>query len=137
MIIVMKTGPASKIVELLLYTRKASNTSLGSFGLRERLLFCLRESPQPPRELMEALCMTKSNLALLAGKCIAEGLISKEKHAGDRRALSYSLTEKGEAEIDKLLGEIERKFATVLTDEEQKLKAEEELDSVIELLSYL
>ncbi len=81
--------------------------------------------------------MAKSNLALLAKKCIDEGLVEKAKRAGDRRTLVYSLTEKGRSTVDSLLEEIEKKFSTVLTDENEGKKAAEMLDSAIELLSYI
>ena len=133
----MNNGLGEKIVNLLLFTRKATATEAGAFGLRERFLFCIRDRAQPPRELMDALGMTKSNLALLANKCISEGLIHKSKLSSDRRALSYSITEKGKALIDSLLDEIDAKFATVLTDEKERDAAKEDLDKVAELLSYL
>lgn len=128
---------SERIISLLLATRKASGTTVGAFGLRERFLFCLRNSPQPPRELMDALCMNKSNLALLAKSCIEDGFITKARKSDDMRTLTYSLTEKGNEYLSALLSEIERKFDTVITDEKEKTNACENLDGVIELLSYL
>lgn len=100
-------------------------------------MFCLRNSPQPPREIMDALCMNKSNLALLARSCIEDGYVIKARKSDDMRALSYSITEKGKEYLDSLLQEIERKFDTVITTENEKSAACENLDGVIELLSYL
>lgn len=129
---------SSKVIELLLYTRKASETQSGAFGLKERLLFCLLQGPQPPRELMERLCMVKTNLALLANKCIKEELIEKvQRGGGDKRTLLYKITDKGAEQIGSRLGEIERKFNTVISDDGERAKTEEDLDSAIELLSYL
>ena len=81
--------------------------------------------------------MNKSNLALLARSCIADGYIAKAHRSDDMRALTYSLTEKGKEYLDSLLDEIERKFDTVITNEDEKAGACENLDSVIALLSYL
>ncbi len=128
---------ADKIIELLLYTRKASETENGAFGLKERLLFCLRRGALPPRELMDRLGMVKSNLALLARKCISEGLIEKSRRSSDNRALLYELTESGKEYINGLLGKIESKLRTVLTNENDAQAAEENLDATIELLSYI
>ena len=122
---------------MLLYTKKAAQGENGSFGLKERLLFCLFGSDLPPRELMDMLCMAKSNLALLAGKCIKEGLIAKSRRQDDGRALTYSLTDKGRQYTLGLLEGIERKFDTVLTDEKERESASQNLDKAIELLSYL
>lgn len=130
-------GLADRIVELLLYTRKAADTKLGAFGLKEGLLFCLQRAPQPPRELMDVLGMAKSNLASLAEKCIHEGLIEKSRRSNDRRTLLYAITEKGTAYIHDISAEIEKKFATILTDEKEIDAARDNLDTVIELLSYL
>ena len=128
---------ADKVVRLLLFTKKATTCENGSFSLKERLLFCLADSPLPPRELMDALGMAKSNLALLASKCLNEGLIDKSRRTDDGRALTYSLTEKGRDHIQKLLDDIERKFESLLTDEKEKDEAAQNLDKAIELLSYL
>lgn len=128
---------ADRIIRLVLYTRKASMTASGTFGLQERLLFCLKDAPQPPRELLDTLCMTKSNLALLAKKCIAEELIVKTKPADDRRTLYYALTEKGRDALKRLTDEIERKFDKVLTTSSERQTCQGDMDSVIELLSYL
>lgn len=81
--------------------------------------------------------MNKSNLALLADKCIKGDLISKVRRPDDRRTLSYALTEKGREELEKRLDEIEKKFTTVLTDEKEKQTAQDNLDTAVELLSYL
>ncbi len=109
----------------------------GPFGLKERLLFCLLPAPQPPRELMETLGMAKSNLALLANKCAEEGLIRKIKQSGDRRALTYALTDKGKQTVEQRLQAINEKFATVLTDDMERNSALATLDAAIELLSYV
>lgn len=81
--------------------------------------------------------MVKSNLAILAKKCISEGLIEKKQLENDGRALMYYITDKGRAEIDKKLDYIEKKFASVLTEENERKAAEEDLENVISLLSYI
>ena len=129
--------PADKLIRLLLYTRKATSLPDGAFGLQERLLFCLLAAPQPPRELMESLGMAKSNLALLAKKCIGEGLIDKTTQNGDRRTILYALTEKGRTETQKRLSAINEKFATVLPDDNARGTALATLDAANELLSFV
>ena len=131
------TELADKIIDLLLYTRKTTASERGNFGLRERMLFCLRRSPLPPRELMEILGMAKSNLALLAAKCERDGLIEKRRKQSDGRAIAYYLTPKGETELTDRLTDIEKKFDKVITDEKEKAEAAESLDKAAELLSYL
>lgn len=86
---------------------------------------------------MDALRMNKSNLALLARGCIEDGYVTKVRKSDDMRTLNYSITEKGKEYLDSLLKEIERKFDTVITDEDERAAACENLDDVIELLSYL
>ena len=81
--------------------------------------------------------MVKSNLALLARKCISEGLIEKSRRSSDNRALLYELTESGKEYINGLLGKIESKLRTVLTNQNDAQAAEENLDATIELLSYI
>lgn len=86
---------------------------------------------------MSMLNMAKTNLALLANKCIQEGLIEKTRRADDRRTLTYSLTEKGRKHTESLLNEIESKFHTVITNDKERQSAADSLDAVTELLSYL
>ncbi len=86
---------------------------------------------------METLGMAKSNLALLANKCAEEGLIRKIKQSGDRRALTYALTDKGKQTVEQRLQAINEKFATVLTDDMERNSALATLDAAIELLSYV
>ena len=81
--------------------------------------------------------MNKSNLALLARGCIEDGYVAKVRKSDDMRTLTYFLTEKGKEYLNSLLYEIEHKFDTVITDEGEKAAACENLDGVIELLSYL
>ena len=120
-----------------MFTRKTTETRYGPFGLKERLLFCLSQSPQPPRELMESLGMVKSNLALLAKKCINEDLIEKTRKSDDGRSLLYSLTDKGRGYLDNILNDIEKKFTTVLTEEKERNDAMRRFYDAVELLSFI
>lgn len=86
---------------------------------------------------MESLGMAKSNLALLAKKCIGEGLIEKTTLSGDRRTIAYALTEKGRTETEKRLAAINEKFATVLPDDNARGTALATLDAANELLSFV
>ena len=81
--------------------------------------------------------MNKSNLALLARSMIEDGFVTKVRKSDDMRSLSYCITEKGKEYLESLLMEIERKFDTVITGEDEKAAACENLDGVIALLSYL
>lgn len=129
--------PGEKVIGLFLAARKVTNLPSGALGLKERLLFCLLRSPKPPRELMESLCMAKTNLALLAKKCIEEGLIVKTKQSGDRRMLHYALTEQGRKSIEDRIAQINEKFATVLPDDNARQTALATLDAANELLSFV
>lgn len=128
---------AKRLAALHLQTRKALTVRGRTFGLKEAFLFCLEDSPKPTRELIDVLRMKKSNLALLAIKCEKEGLIEKLHTESDGRLVRYTLTESGKAYIGDVLAEVEKKFATVLTDEKQVENASEQIDRVAEMLSYL
>ena len=128
---------AKKLAALHLQTRKALTVRDRTFGLKEAFLFNLLDAPKPTRELTDALRMKKSNLALLAIKCEKEGLIQKLRTQTDGRLVRYALTESGEAYITGVLTEVEKKFATVLTDETQMNGGSEKIDLILELLSYL
>lgn len=129
--------PADKVVQLLLYARKVLGGAEGAFGLKERLLFCLRTAPRSPRDLTESLTMVKSNLALLANACLRDGLIEKRKSGADKRTLVYALTDAGRAYIDERLRAVDEKFATVLTDEKEEASAVKTLDDAVSLLSFV
>lgn len=128
---------AKKLAALHMQTRKTLTVNDRTFGLKEAFLFCLLDSPKPTRELIDALRMKKSNLALLANKCENEGLIIKQHTQTDGRLVRYALTDSGKAYIENVLGEVEKKFAHVLTDDKQVEDAKEKIDKVAEILSYL
>ena len=128
---------AKKLAALHLQTRKALTVHDRTFGLKEAFLFFIQDAPKPTRELTDVLRMKKSNLALLAIKCEKEGLIKKLRTQNDGRLVRYTLTESGEAYIRDVLAEVEKKFATVLTDEKQIGDGSAQIDGVLELLSYL
>lgn len=129
-----------KLMELRIATRSACNCEQGKgcfVTLREKVLFLVSRKPQSPPELMERLCMVKSNLALLCNKMVEDGAIVKVKNSEDKRVISYHITEKGERELQETLKLLENKFKGVFSDEKEYAAGVEKFDALLDLLSFL
>ena len=61
-----------------------------------------------PQLLISKLGIVKSNLALLTKSLIKDGLIVASKSLADKRAIVYSITEKGKQILDQHLSSISR-----------------------------
>lgn len=133
----MDTQLSEKVIDLYLYTRIATGTKKGVFGLKESMLFCLRNSPQPPGDLMTMLGIQKTNLALLAKHCLDDGLIAKSFRKNDNRAIVYSITDKGRAELQKTLERIEQRFSKVTQSQSEREAALESLDAATSFMSFV
>lgn len=133
----MDTRLSEKVIDLYLYTRIATGTKKGVFGLKESLLFCLRDNPLPPGDIMAMLGIFKTNLALLAKRCIDEGLITKSFRKNDSRAIVYSITDKGREELQKTFERIEKRFAKVVQSESEREAALDSLDAAVSIMSFV
>ena len=133
-------GIGEYLIELRIATRNACNFEhgKGSFvTLRTKVLYLLSLRPAQPPELMERLCMVKSNLAILCNKMSADGVIEKERNSDDKRVISYHITDKWRAELTETVRLIEEKFKGVLTSEKDVEDAKEKIAAVLDLLSFI
>lgn len=129
-----------KLIELRIATRGACNFERGkgcAVTLRTKALYLLSKKPRSPIELMERLCMVKSNLALLAGKMVEDGAAEKLRGSEDRRVISYRITEKGEAELAETLAKLEEKFKGIFSTDKQKEESMKKFDDLLDLLSFI
>lgn len=133
---------AEKLVELRIATRGATmceslnGKSKNTLSLKTKILFLLKDKSLPPIEIMTALHLAKTNLALLASEMAREGLITKEKQQFDKRVVHYSITMLGKEYLDARLSAIESALAKAFTGEEYT-KAYEALDNAVNTLSIL
>ncbi len=128
------------MIELRIATRSACNFAhgKGSFvTLRTKALYIISKKPCSPIDLMEKLCMVKSNLALLCNKMVADGVIVKVKNSEDKRVISYHITEKGENELERTTALIEEKFKGVFSSEKEYGEGLEKFDAILDLLSFI
>lgn len=131
---------SEKLIALKIATRYACNidaTSGSIVNLRVKLLYLLSVKPHTPQELIGKLCMAKSNLALLCGKAVKDGLIIKLKPVEDKRAVCYNITQKGRTLLNTTLGRIEDEFRRILTTEQEYNDSIKKIDEVLHLLSFL
>lgn len=129
-----------KLIELRIATRNACNFAhgKGSFvTLRTKALFLISKKPQSPIELMEKLCMVKSNLALLCNKMVDDGVIVKVKNSDDKRVISYHITERGVEELSETVTLIEDKFKGVFSSEKEYEEGLGKFDAILDLLSFI
>ncbi len=130
---------AEKLIELRIASRRAC--SIGGRGnfvtLRTKALYLLSKGPLSPPELMDRLCMVKSNLAPLCNGLAKDGLIEKLRGNNDRRSITYRITAKGKAELAGAESALEGRFRGIATNGEETEKAAETFDSVLDLLSFI
>ncbi len=129
-----------KLIELRIATRQACNFAhgKGSFvTLRTKALYLISQKPCSPLDLMEKLCMVKSNLALLCNKMVKDGVIVKVKNSDDKRVISYHITEKGEAELNRTLELIEKKFKGLFGSDKEYREGLDKFDVLLDLLSFI
>ena len=67
-----------------------------------------------PTVLKRSVGLVKSNVALICGKLIEEGLVSKSKDSFDTREIFYSITDKGKKCLDEFLTKAQRNFESEL-----------------------
>ena len=82
-----------KLIELRIATRGACNFERGkgcAVTLRTKALYLLSLKPRSPIDLMEQLCMVKSNLALLCNKLVEDGAVVKVNDPAVREAMGYT-----------------------------------------------
>lgn len=106
-------------------------------SLRYRFLFALLDKPRTPKELMDALGQDKTNVAHLAAGLLRENTIEKSVYRSDRRRIRYNLSEKGKAAIESALCRADGRFLNFLDSDSAMADAEQKIDEVLHILSFL
>lgn len=90
-------------------------------------------------DLSRSLRVTKSNITFLVDKLEAQGLLTRQSDAADRRIILIQLTEKGRQQIEQqrtlVLGRIQEKLASL--DQAERDYLEETVPKVMRILSKL
>lgn len=130
--------------ELLIELNMALRGACGSAGergdpitLRIKALYLLSEKPMTPIELMDRLCMVKSNLAIMCNKMTADGEIEKSHASADKRIVTYSITDKGMRVLGETVKSLEERFKGILTTEKEYDEGIEKFNSLLDLLSFI
>lgn len=129
---------AEQILALNATTRKlCKNCDNGAIiSQKIRLLYLVRNDVLSPKELVAELCIAKPNLTILARTMIAEGLIEKLRVEQDMRAVHYKITEKGVAELNRMIAELEESIIKQLgLNDKEAQKGEKKLESAIDFLN--
>jgi DNA-binding MarR family transcriptional regulator len=91
------------------------------------VLLTLRRSGEPyrlsPTRLAESLLISTGAMTNRLDKLEARGLVRRERHPSDRRALEVALTAKGRKLVDEVVGghvENEREMLSALNDRERE-----------------
>ena len=99
--------------------------------MRTKILFVLNKNEKcAPSVLIETLGIAKSNLALICKSMCEDGVIVASKGDGDKRNIYYSITNKGERELNEFYVLLSNETAT-LNERETKLM-EKRFDEIIE-----
>ncbi|MCH5165670.1 MAG: winged helix-turn-helix transcriptional regulator [Clostridiales bacterium] len=129
---------AEQILAINVTTRKlCKNCDNGAIiSQKMRLLYLVRNDVLSPKELVNELCIAKPNLTILARNMIAEGLIEKQRGDRDMRSIHYKITDKGTAELNRMIKELDESVTEQLKlNEKEAQKGEKKLDAAIEFLN--
>lgn len=129
---------AEQILALNVTTRKlCKNCDNGAIiSQKMRLLYLVRDDVLSPKELVGELCIAKPNLTILARNMIAEGLIEKLRVERDMRAVHYKITDKGTAELNRMIAELDKSVAEQLgLNEKEVQKGEKKLETALDFLN--
>ncbi len=129
---------AEQVLSLNLTTRKlCKNCDNGTVITQKmRLLYLVRNEVLSPRELVVELCIAKPNLTILARNMIAEGLIEKMRVERDMRSVHYKITDKGIAELNRLIAELDESLTKQLQlNDKEAQKGEKKLEAALNFLN--
>jgi DNA-binding MarR family transcriptional regulator len=127
---------AAKVLELLTCGQNAFGDT-DALSLKNRFLFALRDKSLSPAELCDRLRQDKTNVAHLAAGLIGDNLVEKSVLFADKRRVRYRLSTAGRERIERILEAAETRFRTLLGSDDLKADAEDKLDDVIRLFSFL
>ena len=132
---------ADKIIELRLNTRRVcmcegEKNKKSTITLKTKVLFLIAQGLST-RDIIWSLAIAKTNLALLTSSLSDEGLIVKKQKANDKREKSYALTEKGKQHLASVREKINLAFKTVITNDEEFENAEQKINDVLDLMSFI
>lgn len=136
----MRKTAGELLIELNIAARSACDVSAADaepLTLRIKLLYLISQGPLTPAELMSKLCMVKSNLALLTARMQKDGELIKERRSKDKRAVVYSITEKGMDVLKRTVVALEDKFKGLLTTEKEYDECVGKFDAMLDMLSFL
>lgn len=77
----------------------ATNSKDASFTSKIRVLFLLENKDLTPKEIMEEICVVKSNLANLLKTMINENLVISYKNENNSKNINYRITNNGLEEL--------------------------------------
>lgn len=136
----MRKTAGELLIELNMALRSACGSADGRgdpITLRIKALYLLSEKPRTPIELMDRLCMVKSNLAVMCNKMAEDGEIEKTHSSHDKRIVTYTITDKGMHSLTETVKMLEEKFKGILTTEKEYNEGIGRFDSILDLLSFI
>ena len=136
----MRKTAGELLIELNMASRSACDLSASDaepLTLRVKLLYLLSSGPLTPVELMNRLCMVKSNLALLTAKMVKDGEITKSRRQNDKRTVLFAITDRGMEILKSTVVALENRFKGILTDEKEYDEGVSKFKAVLDLLSFL
>lgn len=130
---VASVGVVSRVTRLAARFTAAMETTFAAHGLTKasfEALAALRRSGAPYRmsqtDLMRTLSLTPGTVSVRIDRLVADGLVEREPHTGDRRTVLVRLTRRGEEAFDDVVGahlETEARLLAALTRREREVLA--------------
>lgn len=129
---------AEHILAINATTRKlCKNSENGAvISQKMRFLYLVRNEVLAPKALVNELCIAKPNLTILARTMVAEGLIEKLRSDDDMRSVHYKITDKGLAELNRMIAALDQSVAKQLNlDDNDIQQGEQILETAINFLN--
>lgn len=129
---------AEQILSINVGTRRLCKNCNGGaiISQKMRVLYLIRNEVRSPKDLIGDLCIAKPNLTILSRNMAKEGLLEKVHLNNDMRAVYYKITEKGKAELARMIDELNSSIIKELgLSEKEVQKCEKKLESTIEFLN--
>ncbi len=132
---------ADKIIELRLALRRAcmcedSSANKSTMSLKTKILYLIAGGASS-KDILAALGIAKTNLALITSAMAKEGLITKTHKIGDKREIAYAPTKDGLAYLKERTDRINAAFKGLWKTDEEYEDAKQKLEDALTILSFV
>ncbi len=101
----------------------SSASKLTSLSIRTKILFLLKGGDLTPSELINALCIAKSNLVNTIKPMIADGVVVSYRNENNSKNVYYRITDKGLSELREYKMKLTGQYSFVCRGSDEQISA--------------